>query len=757
LARVVASPGFPFHSAYWTCSCFTQRVMGGVKRIPQVARVSTVNIRLQPWAQQLEETAKPPKTASQSTRSETVPLPGSHTVRKIPNPSHQKGQQALVEQTGTKSSWKVAKAPGREPTEQEILTAMESLYDDELKPYGRLLRKRFTEHLEAAGGKVEDVDLGHIRVVCESSTRLSMESEAGGEWSALLRDRDPVFVDFYSLEDPFPETLWSQVAAHFAQLTGEENVLPGGRYACAQALVQLGVAFIRGMSLGQVCHLVQLALGNRKILGYKNGTIAPYGQSHSRVKDSAAAQQSSCTLAAAMHGASELQVATWETARDCLRKILEAATASGRDSVPLSNIKRLFRSRFSVELSETTFGHARLTDLLNDATFRDICTVQLLDRGYVVCPVPRSSSDEVAQAHAVTDDHERIEPSEGPKSLPQTSYCSRPTFESRMCALSPSTLAKDGPVGCMVHNTFIHASGPPPTPIRSSCRSSSLPKDIGSARSAWEASCHALSFRSRSSPTELQVQEDIVPQLLSPTLTASPSMSPAPYHTEGLMCQGTQLHCSNGYGIQEEDVGAFSDLSACLMGQLLEFPWANGDLHGGMDCALTHNSCLEAQATVMQEPHTRVKFCPDEPLCLDEEDSSEAAKPSKECAGLAQKRPALTPSTLRKSGFVVQNTFINSVSVPPTPIPGAMRRSSSMPCVNHALDDGESEVHEVSSKHFPFPGQPWSYEAAADCSIVTSPALTASPMWSPQPRRGQLDLSGSAPCAPLVVRISDFL
>merc|ERR1719367_2758110 len=55
--------------------------------------------------------------------------------------------------------------------------------------------------------------------------------------------------------------------------------------------------------------------------------------------------------------------------------------------VPLPNIKRLFRTEYHMELSETVLGHAKLSDLLNDASFRDICTVELQDRGYFVIPV----------------------------------------------------------------------------------------------------------------------------------------------------------------------------------------------------------------------------------------------------------------------------------------------------------------------------------------------------------------------------------
>jgi len=660
--------------------------MGGVKRISQIAKASTVSARLQPWAQPLEEASKSPRSASTSTDSWRTSLsdkvlpPGEQSVSKVPNQNCEKGNQPLEGRTSepmapssrvtTKSTAKTAKVSSRPPMEQEVLRAVESLYDDELKPYGRILRKRFIEHLEIAGGKADDVDLQHIRVVCESSTRLCTESEAGGEWSAVLCDRQPAFVDVYSQEDPYPEALWSEAAAHFAQFTGEEGLLPGGRYACAQTLVQRGVAFIRGKSLGQVCHWVQLALGHRKILGYMNGAIAPYGQSRSCLKDSAAAHQSSCTRAAGTSGTSEIQVATWDIARDCLRQILASAAVSGRDHVPLSNIKRLFRSRFTLELSETAFGHARLSDLLQTAAFHDICTVQLLDRGYVVSPVA-DLSNETTWTYGIANDNGKTERSEEPKRLPKTPYSWK------------------------VHNTFIHAFASPSSPFGSSCRSSSLPKDMGSARSAWEDSCNALHFRSRVSPPEVKAEEEkedddlFIPP--SPTLTASPSMSPAPYNAHALQChEAAKWPCSNGHLVQDHDA-VFSCLSACLVGPIRDFPWASSENYGGMGSALAGIPCLDLEAPMVQESHSRVKFCPNEPLCLDE-DSFEAAEPSRTCEGLDQNQPTLTPSTLRNSGFVVHNTFISPLPMPPTPIPGAMRRSSSMPCINHARHELEVEV-----------------------------------------------------------------
>jgi len=89
-----------------------------------------------------------------------------------------------------------------------------------------------------------------------------------------------------------------------------------------------------------------------------------------------------------------------DTARQKLREILDTAALRGASQVPLSNVKRLFRSVFQMELSETALGHAKLSELLQDDRFSDVCYVQLQDRGYAVIPVhpiqtDRSNFDDV--------------------------------------------------------------------------------------------------------------------------------------------------------------------------------------------------------------------------------------------------------------------------------------------------------------------------------------------------------------------------
>jgi len=272
--------------------------------------------------------------------------------------------------------------------QQEVLAAVETLYTDELKPYGRILRKRLAERVQVSSrGQSVDIDIKHLRAVCESSPWLYVQAEEGGDWSALLRCRLASFVDVYSPQDQYPQELWDAAGSYFGGLDDADMVLPGGRYSCAQVLVSRRLPFLQGRTLGQVCHIVQLAISQKKLLGYLNGAVVPYSRSQSMVKEKCAERGKPCTTTS--KGTSTL--ASWDSVRTRLQEII-ATMAQGAEFVPLSNMKRLFRSRFHLELSETALGYAKLSELLQDSRLHDICTVRLQGHGYVVVPLNRGSS-----------------------------------------------------------------------------------------------------------------------------------------------------------------------------------------------------------------------------------------------------------------------------------------------------------------------------------------------------------------------------
>lgn len=387
------------------------------------------------------------------------------------------------------------------PHANEIIAAIGSLYEDQLRPFGRILRKRLAERSESCSETAAEVDLVQLRRWCDENTQLSVSREEGGEWSALITARSDAFIDVYEKMDTYSEDMWQAADLYFQNLPLDDGVLPGGRYACAQTLASRNLDFLQGRTLGKICHFVQLALSTRKVLGYLNGGITSYNRSHSCAKDKAAADQNSCTQPDSVIG---LEIATWMVARKCLKLIMKDALASQVNQVPLSNIKRVFRSHYETELSETSLGHSKLSELLQDERLKDICTVRLLDQGYFVIPTFESTDNQSdgfatdstsfswadAEESLLTTDIDELE-------LEAETYCNTPFWpddESRiqpqpdslhltvdsdpLVAQLPSTewfsLSPRGTQKRLVQNTFIHA---PLTPIAvNRPRSQSLPR-----------------------------------------------------------------------------------------------------------------------------------------------------------------------------------------------------------------------------------------------------------------------------------------
>ena len=249
-----------------------------------------------------------------------------------------------------------AEPPVFKPSAADVVAAVESLYADEVRPHGRILLKRLGERAasEAVAAhfatvshrnvveNVPRIDANRLRNVCERSRQLRVELEESGEYCALLAGRRETFVDASVNVDEYPEQLWLAASAFFAGPLAAGLVLPGGRYACAQALLSLRLPFLAGLSLGRICHLVQLAISKRRLLGYLNGQVVPYCRSEAVVKEFCAQTQQAAVLGP--RAVPALPLATLEQARSCLWEMLSGEDGE-RVSVPLPNVKRLFRSQ----------------------------------------------------------------------------------------------------------------------------------------------------------------------------------------------------------------------------------------------------------------------------------------------------------------------------------------------------------------------------------------------------------------------------
>mmetsp|Transcript_97672 Transcript_97672/g.179492 ORF Transcript_97672/g.179492 Transcript_97672/m.179492 type:complete len:568 (-) Transcript_97672:69-1772(-) len=486
----------------------------------------------------------------------------------------------MVKGRNTKKQNPVMKAsPLPEPA--DVIHAVQSLYEDQIRPNGRLLRKRLMEAHAAKGPW--DVDMQKLSEICSRTSEFEVQFDGQDEWWVRLVGRQCNFVDIPSLEDTYPQELWCSFREYFEEQKGLS--LPGGRYECARALSQRSLPFLAGYSLGQVCHMVQLAISTKKILGYNLGEIVSYGCSQSMEKEQCAASNIACSGRGGRSAG--VPALSWEEARFYLQELLSSSPPTG---IQLPNVKRLFKSRFNANLSETALGYSKVSDLLQDPHFQDICVVKEQGQGYVVMQAPAQvinlfsllptanvTPAKVQEQHVVTvtpPEHvssfdveplsfDEAELQNEPLVLVPTPSPSPglPTW-----ALSPATWLKNGYAG-VVHNTFIDLKLPKTPLLRSDRRSQTETCNVG-LKEDWT--------------DEVNGQYDD-----STSEGSSPSNSSAPSSGE---------ESPNEKNLKQE----------------------------------------------------RVQFCPNEPLCFDE--CSPTAAPNPSPTPSFMKTPSKTPGILRKHG-----------------------------------------------------------------------------------------------------------
>lgn len=364
-----------------------------------------------------------------------------------------------------------ARKGDRRPTVEDIVEAVKECYADRVKPYGRILRK-----LCSSNGQ----SLELLREHCEACAQLIVEGERGGEWSVSLPGQPAKFVDYYSPEDTYSEHIWLGFA-EFIDGLDDQAELPGGRYDCAREL-RKRVPCLSDLSLGEVCHIVELAIKHRRLLGYKvsggkEPAIAAYKHSEKKVKDDQARKGQPSTVVAAAG------TATWETLPGQLKDVLKQ---SHPEPISLSNIKRVFQMHTGVHLDQTALGVSRLSDLLADERLKSVCEVELTGTGYFVLPVPENSHSQLVtvldadgEARAAVHQDQVAQRYKFP-SWSQESLHSGDFAHSLQADVSPTAGG--------VKNTFIHV-GVSPT---AAPRSKSLPKSAGSARDPQESIFQAL-------------------------------------------------------------------------------------------------------------------------------------------------------------------------------------------------------------------------------------------------------------------------
>lgn len=273
------------------------------------------------------------------------------------------------------------------PTQELLVDAVLSLYLDEVKPIDRILRKRLLEKFEAISIHRcrFDVSLPELQRLCRECPVLGVEARGeGGEWAAVLRNTPWRFVDISSPDDAYPDAMWQHLTQYFRSMA-PGFTMPGGRLACAQQIAKERLPFFAGLSLGRLCHVVQLAIAKRRLLRYHRGRLVPCEDPHGNAKfvSAPAAKQ------ADTHVRGQRRTAGWAAVVSGIHSLMKTAP-NAEGAVPLSNVKRLFRSQLHFELDEAALGCDKLSAVFERLAAEHQCELLCRPSGLMVAPRKRT-------------------------------------------------------------------------------------------------------------------------------------------------------------------------------------------------------------------------------------------------------------------------------------------------------------------------------------------------------------------------------
>ncbi|CEL95613.1 unnamed protein product [Vitrella brassicaformis CCMP3155] len=279
--------------------------------------------------------------------------------------------------------------------EREVLgQALLSLYQDQIRPHEPDVLRRLQEN-----GASEHLQQNFLRLY-----------ETLPEYSVLYNEGSPVvmfkkepelfegWIDPNSSDDPYPEEVWQGFLGHIAVLmqttnSGKRPECPnlgryqfkGGRYGMAMELYRQQLSFLQHLTLGQVCHLVQLAI-SRGILAYERSVLQPVAAVR---KAACAAVSKPVKEEVHPHPLPTPQTQTQAplpNTKDIsgLREQIKDLLDERPNGVILSRLNREFSARYNKRIDPTVYGYTKMSDFLLSEELRDVCRVSVNRRNHVI-------------------------------------------------------------------------------------------------------------------------------------------------------------------------------------------------------------------------------------------------------------------------------------------------------------------------------------------------------------------------------------
>uniref|UniRef100_A0A0G4IDH0 HTH OST-type domain-containing protein n=1 Tax=Chromera velia CCMP2878 TaxID=1169474 RepID=A0A0G4IDH0_9ALVE len=318
------------------------------------------------------------------------------------------------------------------------------LYLQQIKPLAYEVRRRLQKTEDACPW------LQHEFVyVCQASKdRFTLEYDDPEGPTLLLKKTPEGFLGFIEPRDPHNPFTPEQFAAlcryllELARKGPNECAFAGGRFMMAQALQESGPAELRDMTLGQLCHLIQLAV-TMGLLGYENCCLKPM------------------VACFGLCRAVWLKMTGGEGGQTCLDVQLEGVKqkmarllVAHPEGLCMSQLRHTWQSHFGEPLPFQKFGYTKLIGFVTEK-LSDVCVV--CNRGKFRCHVRALRPGETPAPPSGPLQHQKAEGGPGIQSFSGSGSTSG---EAQM--FSPSAEPLDAPPSASSEMTPLSLTDAPP-------------------------------------------------------------------------------------------------------------------------------------------------------------------------------------------------------------------------------------------------------------------------------------------------------
>jgi hypothetical protein len=272
---------------------------------------------------------------------------------------------------------------GPQAIREALHSALESIYRDRIKPMANYVKGRLKER-----SCPDAVIKNFLEHYARHADIFAVQQPANGDEASIFFVTDPVWfkgwVDIDSPSDPYEEAMWEQLA----QFLDDQHTFAGGRYGMARELLQRQLPFLGPYSLGEICHIVQLAIQQRKLIVYHRKMLKPV-------------QSIMCQQPVANGNTGGVEGEVTDMEQLCL--LLFRMLLRHPQGVQLSRMKQMIKREFGSTISEMAFQCTKLSELFAREPLQGAFTLEVEDTGksmYVRVGNQASFSENVKRIYA---------------------------------------------------------------------------------------------------------------------------------------------------------------------------------------------------------------------------------------------------------------------------------------------------------------------------------------------------------------------